>query len=272
MGEYFLREQDWPHALPDPHRFLLSRIIGALRGMPEFLGIAAGGSFITGIMDEFSDLDLILVVAPGEASNVERRRHAIAASLGPLLAAFTGEHVGVPDMLICLYCPPPVHVDLKFIVPEHFERRVEDPVVLWDRTGEVRTALTKGRASFPPADWQWIEDRFWVWIHFMSARAGRGELFVALDFLSFLRDTVLGPLALQLAGARPCGVRRLERDAALSAALLESTVPRYDAADIIRAIRATVTAYRHFRKDGAPHDLVRSKAETAAMEFLDDIS
>ena len=40
---------------------------------------------------------------------------AFAAGLGPLLACFTGEHVGEPRLLIALYGPPPVHVDLKFV-------------------------------------------------------------------------------------------------------------------------------------------------------------
>jgi hypothetical protein len=31
-----------------------------------------------------------------------------------LLVGFTGEHVGEPRVLICLYGPPVLHVDLKF--------------------------------------------------------------------------------------------------------------------------------------------------------------
>ena len=42
-------------------------------------------------------------------------RRTIAESCGGLLAAFTGEHVGEPRLLICLYGPPLAHVNLKFV-------------------------------------------------------------------------------------------------------------------------------------------------------------
>jgi len=58
-----------------------------------------------------------------------------------LLAAFPGDHVGEPRLLICLYGPPLLHVDLKFMSTDEFLHRVEDPMVLWDRAGALRAAL-----------------------------------------------------------------------------------------------------------------------------------
>ena len=73
----------------------------------------------------------------------------------------------------------------------------------------------------PPDDAAELRDREYV--ESARARFGNGtapaqnpytaacrELFEACDFLGFLRAQALGPLALQLRGARPCGVRRLE--------------------------------------------------------------
>jgi hypothetical protein len=53
--------------------------------------------------------------------------------MGNLLAAFTGEHVGEPRLLICLFADPLMHVDLKFISLGQLSSRVEDPVILWER-------------------------------------------------------------------------------------------------------------------------------------------
>jgi hypothetical protein len=134
-------------------------------------------------------------------------RHAIAASLGHLLAAFTGEHVGEPRVLICLYDNPLLHVDLKFVSLEDVCLRVEDPVVFWQRAGRVGHALIGEQAKFPAPDRRWIEDRFWVWVHYASARIGRGELFEAIDFLSFLRLNVLSApsgLNARVAGQQEC--------------------------------------------------------------------
>ena len=164
-------------------------------------------------MDYYSDLDLVIVVDPKEWHTVEKTRIGIAESIGLLIIAFTGEHIGLPHMLICLYGTIPLHVDLKFVVPEQFTSRSEDPVILWDRNGTLHTILAASRASSSTIDWQWIEDRFWVWIHYMTSRVGRGELFAAIDFLSFIRERVLGPIALQISSANPNGVRHIERDA-----------------------------------------------------------
>ena len=88
-----------------------------------------------------------------------------------MLACFTGEHVGEPRLLITLYGPPPVHVDLKFASDRGLEQRVEDGLVLWQRDGALDAALRRTAAAWPRPDRQWIEDRFWVWVHYEPASA-----------------------------------------------------------------------------------------------------
>src|SRR5262245_11405823 len=146
-----LPETAWP-PMPAPQRETLRRVLVALASDPEVLGVAAGGSFAARTMDGFSDLDLLVVADPAAWPAILERRRAIAAGAGSLLAAFTGEHVGEPRLLICLYGPPLVHVDLKFLTPPQLGARVEDPVVLLDRTGAVRRGLEAGRAVYPQPD------------------------------------------------------------------------------------------------------------------------
>ena len=224
-------------------------------------------------MDEFSDLDLVVVVDPAARERISGERLGLAGSLGPLLAAFTGEHVGEPRLVICLYGPPLVHVDLKFMTPDELATRVEDPVVLWDPRGEVAAGLARGTPSYPPPDRQWIEDRFWVWIHYAAGKIGRGELFEALDLLGFLRARVLGPLALEEAGARPNGVRRLETAAPDRAAALRETVSAHDARGAVRAVRAAAALYRDLREvAGSARVVHRTDAERAAMGELESVA
>jgi predicted nucleotidyltransferase len=272
-GDFLLDERAWPASLADAPRDLLRRIISGVRRNPALLGLAAAGSFRSGAMDEFSDLDLVVVVDPSRADAVRERRAGLAAELGPLLCAFTGEHVGEPRLLICLYGPPVVHVDLKFLTPDELAVRVEDPVLLWDRQGRTRAALDAGSAAWPDPDPQWIEDRFWTWVHYAAAKIGRGELFEALDFTAFLRETVLGPLALRVAGAPANGVRRIERDAPARARQMRETVARYDARDLVSAVRAAVALYRELRDREGDSKLRRSRAaEAAAVEYLDAVA
>jgi len=272
MKERFLEESLWPAGMAEPLRAMLRKIVPRLRDMPEILGVAAGGSFITGGMDEFSDLDLVLAVAPPEWERVMGSRKAIAQSLGPLLASFTGEHVGEPRLLICLFGPPPVHVDLKFLTLEMLEKRVEDPVVVWDRSGGMSEVLRKGAARFPQPSIQWIEDRFWAWVHYTAAKIGRGELFEALAGLKFLNENVLGPLALREASARPTGVRHIEQAAPAFASRMQSTIARYDARDALRALRAAVELYRGLRNKTADAFTRGTEAEAAVMDYMEAVS
>jgi hypothetical protein len=273
MDEFLLDEREWPASLAEPPRTQLRRIVAGSRQNPALIGLAAGGSFRSDRMDEFSDLDLVVVVEPAASEEVHEKRAALAAALGPLLASFTGEHVGEPRLLICLYGPPPVHVDLKFVTPDELTARVETPIVLWDRDGRVRIALAAGTSSWPVPDAQWIEDRFWVWVHYAASKIGRGELFEALDFTAFLRTRVLGPLALTEASAQPNGVRQVERDAPARARQMQETVARYDARDLVSSVRAAIALYREMR-DQADHPGLqrRSEAEDAAVDYLDSVA
>lgn len=273
MIEFLLEEKQWPARMDEAQRAMLRSVVAGLRQAPQLVGLAAGGSFVSGRMDEFSDLDLVVVVDPGASAEMREERRALAASLGPLLAAFTGEHVGEPRLLICLYGPPLVHVDLKFVTPAELASRVEDPVLLWDRDGQVLVALGTGASAFPRPDLQWIEDRFWIWVHYGAAKIGRGELFEALDFTAFLRGSVLGPLALQEASAQPTGVRHLERAAPGRAKQLRDTLAQYDARDCIRALRAAIVMYRELREQAATPQLRRSpEAERAAEDYLSEVA
>jgi predicted nucleotidyltransferase len=258
--------------VPSAHAEFLRRATDRLREDPRVVGVAAGGSYLTRTMDEFSDLDLVVAVEPGAYRAVLDDRPRIASSLGPLLAAFTGEHVGEPRVLICLYGAPLLHVDLKFVSLPDVAERVEDPAVLWERDGRLSAALRGGAARFPAPDRQWIEDRFWVWVHYGAGKIGRGELFEAQDMLAFLRGHVLGPLALQAAGARPSGVRRIETSAPERARQMQATLAAPTAASCAAALRAAAHLYRAWRAEAAAPALVpRKEAEAAAMAYLDDV-
>jgi len=224
-------------------------------------------------MDEFSDLDLVIAVEPAAQAAVRDEREKIARSLGPLLAAFTGEHVGEPRLLICLYGPPLLHVDLKFVSLPDVAERVEDPAVLWERDGRLTAALSVRPPRWPQPDLQWIEDRFWVWVHYGATKIGRGELFEACDFLAFLRAQVLGPLALARHGAHASGVRRLELLAPKPAAEMRATIAAYDRRSCALALGRVAEMYRRLRRTAAAQSLVpRAEAEKAAMAYLAEVA
>lgn len=234
--------------LPKLHRRFIENSLPRFQQDSRLLGVAAGGSFLLGSMDEFSDLDLVVVVDPAHYSEVLEDRKNIASRIGNLIESFTGEHVGEPRLLICLYGPPLLHIDLKFVSYEDIEEKVENPVILWERENRLSDILYKTDATFPTPDPQWIEERFWIWVHYCATKLGRGELFEVIDFLSFLRSTVLGPLILQKNNARPQGVRKLEKYASPEQLeQLRSTIPAYDFTSCAYSLTNTIRLYKDLR-------------------------
>jgi hypothetical protein len=244
----------------------LARLLERFRADTRIAAVLAGGSYLANALDQYSDLDLVIAVEPGAYPAVMVEREALAASLGGLLESFSGEHVGEPRLLICLYERPLLHVDLKFVELPELSERVEDPVVLWERAGRARAALALGDAEYPTPDASWLERRFWVWVHYTATKIGRGELFEALHTLDYLRAVVLGPLGLLQVGARPAGVRRVESAAPELAQRLEATVAKYDAADCLRALRACTEVYRWLRPT------TPTRVEAHVMSYLATIA
>jgi len=238
----------------------------------RILGVCAGGSWITKDTDEYSDLDLV-IVSSVDISDTKKEMIKTAGKLGNLIAAFTGEHVGEKHLLICLYENPLIHVDLKFVQLDEFGNRVENPVIIWERELALTKLISRTTAIWPQPDFQWIEDRFWVWIHYIASKLGRGELFEAVDNLSFLRINVLGPLLHLKYKSNPRGVRKLE-------AILDTddlnkvkeTIPLYTFGSIKSAVYKVIELYKELREQLFEKKIIRQKkAESAGINYLDGI-
>ncbi|WP_326837073.1 nucleotidyltransferase domain-containing protein [Amycolatopsis rhabdoformis] len=253
--------------LPAPHREFLDDMLPKIRRDPRVAGVAVGGSIAHGEPDEYSDVDILVVVDDDAFDAVLAERFALIDSWTDVLAAFTGEHVGEPRLVITLTGPLPLHVDFKFVRVADFGERTSDPKILWERAGSLTRALTTSPLDRAPLDEQWLEDRFWVWVHYAATKLGRGELFDVLGFLGFLRETVLGPLIAARAGVLPRGVRRLEFLAPAAARELQATVCGYDAKEAGAAVLASVELYRRWRGDVER----RQRAEELAVRYLGEV-
>lgn len=247
----------------------IDRALRVIKNDDSILGLTVGGSWLTNETDEYSDLDLILVTKE-KVSDDPAMMVSYASSFGKLLSAFTGEHVGEPRLLICLYDDPLLHVDIKFLTPEEFNNRVENPIILHDTYDQLKNILSKTEAEYPFPNYQWIEDRFWIWIHYATTKLGRGELFEALDFLSFIRMMVLGPLLQIKNGNLPRGVRKVEMNLAPDDLnKLMRTTARYERDSIIAALEASIGLYRELRKQLFLNKIQwQTQTELKALEYL----
>ncbi|MGN7401896.1 oxalate:formate antiporter [Cytobacillus praedii] len=253
------------------HKDFIQIVKKQIKDDERFMGILAGGSMINNTMDQFSDLDLILVYDAIFQDDIMMNRLQIASRFGRLLSGFTGEHVGEPRLLICLYNAPILHVDLKFVTIEEVKDGVEKPLVVWQRNSSLSQLLSEIKYSFPFPDIQWVEDRFWVWIHYGATKLGRGEFFEVVDFLSFLRGTVIGPLVLMKNNSLPRGVRRIEEDAPDFIEELEKTVAIHEKESCYNAIKSTISLYLNLRRDYEIEIQIKSEAQQESIKYLEEV-
>ena len=266
------------NAVLPPFQSFLDHAVHTLQSHAEAIGLAVGGSYVSGDMDRYSDLDLVLITEKPIAPDVNRMREW-AARLGPVLASFRGDHVGEPRLLITLYDAPLLHVDIKFLTLAEFQervefgQRVENPVVVWERDGALTAVIRQSTAHYPSFDFQWAEDRFWVWVHYALLKIGRGEYLEALDFLAFLRGTVLGPMLHLRNGHLPRGVRRIETAVgADELARLQTTVATPAFLPLMNSLVAAVRLYEDLRQALAPVSLQkRDEARRAVWAYYDQI-
>ncbi len=252
-------------AIPELHKKFLEASVKSLQQDQRILGVAAGGSYLLNEMDEFSDLDLVIYINPDHYPAVLNDRQNIAKKMGSLLESFTGEHVGEPRLLICLYGPPLLHIDLKFVSMNDIKEKVENPIVLWERDKQISSVISTTPAEFPQPDPEWIEARFWTWVHYTATKIGRGELFEAVESIGFIKARVLGPMLLVKNNARPQGLRKIERYVSDDDLVkLKATIPTYDAQDCLRALLKSVELYESLRQKPG-----NAEAKTHVMKYLD---
>jgi hypothetical protein len=197
-----------------------------------------------------------------------------AQLFGELLNGFTGEHVGEPRVLICLYDNPLLHVDIKFLTLDEFKNRIENPVVLLDRDNLLKETIEQTEPKFPYPDYQWIENRFWIWIHYALTKIGRGEHLEAFDFLSYLRMTVFGPLLHIQNGQLPRGVRKVETQLAKEdVEKIIETVPEYTRGSLLDSLEKSVMLYRELRANLYSTDIyLQLNTENKVMQYFQEIN
>ena len=248
--------------LPRLHQAFVEKVRTEVSRDPRLTALLAGGSYIHGGFDRYSDLDFVVVVESGGYPEVMAARRQFAESLGNLLSAFSGEHVGEPRLLICLYGPALLHVDLKFIVADDLNRLVERPTVLFARdAADIEARLDAAIIHWPERSPEWFEQRAWVWLHYGAAKLGRGELFEAMGMLAFFRDQVLGPMFHRRAGRPQRGIRRMEMLDDAASELLARTTATHDAGSIREALSAAASLYLDLRGDEPPAEVVSRMPE-----------
>ena len=254
--------------IPKLHETLLNAILKIAKDDDRLVAVLAGGSLVHGGFDEHSDLDLVIVSRAETYSSVMEDRRAFAERCGELLTAFTGEHVGESRLLICLFGPSPIHVDLKFVDENAFDHLIERPKILWTRSPDFESRLDAAEIQWPNQSPEWFEDRFWIWVHYAATKVARGELYEAIGMLSFMREQVLGPLIYAQADRPQRGVRRLEKEFSVASKALENTVALHNRPAVLAALRASIVHYEALSTGTQANTVLRATVKTFVADLV----
>lgn len=204
--------------LPQQHK-VLTTAVDLLRKDGRILGLYLSGSFAKGKPDQYSDIDLNIVVRADQRETVLLEHQAIFVQVGRIATQFTGAHHGAPFQVVVFYDVDgfPIHVDYEYKLPEDLKPDAANGMIkiLLERDRiltQWKTLCESAQPSYSPedADLQYLEDRFWGWAWYTAAKVKRGELWEARDAVEQIRNLVLLRLAYYLTGLRPEGNRRIE--------------------------------------------------------------
>ena len=228
--------------------------------------VAVAGSWTTNEIDEYSDIDFIILTRHDITDNISNMIDT-AQSIEGFISGFRGDHVGEPRLLICLYDDPLLHVDFKFITKSDISRSIEIPVILWERDGIYTRNLEETTICWPNPDYQWIEDRFWTWIHYGAGKIARGEYFEASWHLMFMINCVIGPLYYRKHNLDSRSLRKLEKILSeQESAEIISLIPAHDKASLIRSLFNIMEIYEKLAEKLFDRNVIPNKKAQAAVK------
>lgn len=256
-----------------PHYNFVNIINETLKRDATFIGIAVGGSYMTESLDEYSDLDVHLVIADNQkALDFEEKKAMLAAVQKPLCCYPNGHDARV---IVCLYDFNPIilHVDWKWQTLTEFEDRVENPVVLFERDGLLTEVMSRTDFGYPIPNIHKQESRFWSWMHYVLSKIGRGEILEASDYLTEVRSCCIGPLLLLKNGMLPRRMRHAERLPASEWAMLSPSIQKeFSAKACFEATMGMIRLYQYLRESYIGPDFQPLvDAEVACLRYAEYI-
>ena len=232
---------------PEERERILHSILNALNKDSRIAGVVLVGSGAVGFEDEYSDIDLSVVV--GSRDNIE----AVFREWGekfrqtlPLVGYFETRYAA-DNLLWGFLLDNYLEIDMGFLCLENLVARSERWEVVFDRSGKIDGILRTTWANKPSVD---IKRAYlgnfngvWHYITHVAICAKRGQLLRALYYLNELRDDIVEVAGMRL-GLRTGNYRDVDCFPAVLRRKLEQTlVGRPDRAEIMRALKAATVLF-----------------------------
>jgi len=255
------------------HRNLVKKAEICLKEDKRFTGMAIGGSWIDNKLDEFSDLDLYLIIDDAIALSFAEKK-VILNGWGKLLSFYINGHDENVTVSLFDFAPNLLHVDCKWIPLEGFKKRVENPVVIFEK-GNLLSKCIKDFPSlgYELPNFELDEMRFWTWMHYVFSKIGRGEIIEAYGYLCEVRNCCVGPMVLHKNDLIPRRMRYAENLPEADLEQIRKTLPlNCDARGCFDATMHLIELYKNTRDALVSSSFIKNDAaEIACLKYAENI-
>jgi predicted nucleotidyltransferase len=205
-------------------------------------GVLLVGSGVHGFADEYSDLDLAVVLGADEPAAFAREWGARLEADLPVVHRF-GDDRGDAGYVVGLLLDNFLEVDIGFVAKDQMADRGMPWAVAFDRSGDVgrRQRALQPRPEDRAAAYRRNVDGIWHWIMRCRVAIARGRLLLALTDLDEIRMRTLRVAAIRGGIDHRKFFDDLPRD--VHARVAESLPRALDAHELSRALTASAHAF-----------------------------
>jgi hypothetical protein len=236
------------------HKDVLKNAIDYFAEDDRVPGLFISGSIVSGTMDEYSDIDLDVIVRDDEFESVFSERDRAVESIGRPLARFIADHLPIRvDMFIVLY-EGPVKLDLDYIRASVLEPnwRWSRRHILKDTDGFLDDIVSRSKGLEAPSLSKErilnLDEKFWTWCWYVFGKIQRGELWEALDGIHGIRTLAILSFFYSVVDLYNEGYRRLERKIPPDlVGNFRETIPQMTEASLFSALQSMISLYVELR-------------------------
>jgi hypothetical protein len=257
----------------DMHLNLVKKAEICLKEDKGFLGMAIGGSWIDNKLDQFSDLDLYLIMDNALVLSFEEKKE-IQHKWGNLLTFYINGHDENVTVSLYDFAPDLLHVDCKWIYLEGFQKRVENPSIIFEKDRLLSNCIRDFPSEgYELPNFELNEMRFWSWMHYIFSKIGRGEIIEAYGYLCEVRNCCVGPMVLHKNALTPRRMRHAEHLPEADLKLIRKSIPiNCDAKNCFDATIYMIELYKYTRDSLVNNSFVKNyAAEIACLRYAENI-
>jgi predicted nucleotidyltransferase len=211
------------------HEALLAAVVAHYRDDPRVLAVGLFGSLVRGTWDQYSDLDLDIVVRDGVEVDVAAELRRLCAAFTPLgerAALIVVQHADRGDVVLSS-----LHeLSVRYHPLRATSPNIVDSLLVLSGSLDAATICAAGEANRAPPDTsppalQTMLDACLRYAVEADAALPRGRLWSAHDLLERMRDLLFELYAATQGTARPLRAFQAQADAALQARLAATVAP-----------------------------------------------